>query len=280
MERQVPVRSSDEIDLYLRTIYSLLRSNNEVSIRTLEEVHAGTNSSLHIHARSSSKPDISALTYSLMRLPKEVIDAKKVVLGQAASSFDDFGYGNVEKWQHVSAPARRRRCFWDGEETLACFIASRSDIDDVLPVLTALQMEWNKLHFLLQSAPQDLIDNAIPTQVKSFSELSTHLNIEIDELARLHSIWDDDFTNVLYKIKGSPLDYKVRLLSGSLNDYRKATVIWWDNIQNKVPEIVNRPIYFVSSNTHSLTNLLSGYALTKRDIILDYIARNEPRLMN
>ncbi len=77
MERQVPVRSSDEIDLYLRTIYSLLRSNNEVSIRTLEEVHAGTNSSLHIHARSSSKPDISALTYSLMRLPKEVIDAKK-----------------------------------------------------------------------------------------------------------------------------------------------------------------------------------------------------------
>ncbi|HQN68754.1 MAG TPA: hypothetical protein PLW19_02810, partial [Anaerolineaceae bacterium] len=252
MERQVPVRSSDEIDLYLRTIYSLLRSNNEVSIRTLEEVHAGTNSSLHIHARSSSKPDISALTYSLMRLPKEVIDAKKVVLGQAASSFDDFGYGNVEKWQHVSAPARRRRCFWDGEETLACFIASRSDIDDVMPVLTALQMEWNKLHFLLQSAPQDLIDNAIPTQVKSFSELSTHLNIEIDELARLHSIWDDDFTNVLYKIKGSPLDYKVRLLSGSLNDYRKATVIWWDNIQNKVPEIVNRPIYFVSSNTHSL----------------------------
>ena len=280
MERQVPVRSSDEIDLYLRTIYSLLRSNNEVSIRTLEEVHAGTNSSLHIHARSSSKPDISALTYSLMRLPKEVIDAKKVVLGQAASSFDDFGYGNVEKWQHVSAPARRRRCFWDGEETLACFIASRSDIDDVLPVLTALQMEWNKLHFLLQSAPQDLIDNAIPTQVKSFSELSTHLNIEIDELARLHSIWDDDFTNVLYKIKGSPLDYKVRLLSGSLNDYRKATVIWWDNIQNKVPEIVNRPIYFVSSNTHSLTNLLSGYALTKRDIILDYIAHHEPRLMN
>lgn len=45
MERTVPVRSSDEIDLYLRTIYSLLRSSNEVHIRTLEEVHAGMNSS-------------------------------------------------------------------------------------------------------------------------------------------------------------------------------------------------------------------------------------------
>ena len=41
MERTVPVRSSDEIDLYLRTIYSLLRSSNEVHIRTLEEVTPG-----------------------------------------------------------------------------------------------------------------------------------------------------------------------------------------------------------------------------------------------
>jgi hypothetical protein len=51
MERTVPIRSSEEIELYLRTIYSLLRSSNEVHIRSLEEVHAGMNSSLHTHAR-------------------------------------------------------------------------------------------------------------------------------------------------------------------------------------------------------------------------------------
>jgi len=190
MERQVPIRSSEEIDLYLRTIYSLLRSNNEVSIRTLEEVHAGTNSSLHIHARSS-KPDISALIYSLMRLPTEVVNARKIVLGQAASIFEDFGYGNIEKWQHVSAQARRRRCFWDGEETLACFIASRSDIDDVIPVLTALQMEWNKLHMLIQSLPIDFLKIALPDNQEIFKQLGAHLNIDIDELNRLHSIWGD-----------------------------------------------------------------------------------------
>ncbi|NLZ26196.1 MAG: hypothetical protein GX884_01320 [Chloroflexi bacterium] len=278
MERQVPIRSSEEIDLYLRTIYSLLRSNNEVSIRTLEEVHAGTNSSLHIHARST-KPDISALIYSLMRLPAEVVNARKIVLGQAASIFEDFGYGNIEKWQHVSAQARRRRCFWDGEETLACFIASRSDIDDVIPVLTALQMEWNKLHMLIQSLPIDFLKIALPDNQEIFKQLGAHLNIDIDELNRLYSIWGDNFTEMLIKIHQQPFDFKVRLLSGSLNDYRKATVIWWDNIQDKVPEIVNRPIYFVSSNTHSLTNLLSGYTLTKRGIILDYIEQHEPRLM-
>ena len=29
---------------------------------------------------------------------------------------------------------------------MACFIASRSDIDDVIPILTAYQIEWNKIH--------------------------------------------------------------------------------------------------------------------------------------
>ena len=52
MERTVPTRASDEIDLYLRTIYSLLRSTTRVRIRTLEEVHAGMNSSLHPQAKS------------------------------------------------------------------------------------------------------------------------------------------------------------------------------------------------------------------------------------
>ena len=40
MERTVPRLATDEIELYLRTIYSLLRSTTEVQIRTLEEVHA------------------------------------------------------------------------------------------------------------------------------------------------------------------------------------------------------------------------------------------------
>jgi len=68
MERTVPKSATDEIDLYLRTIYSLLRSSTEVKIKTLEEVHAGMNSSLHLGARKLS-PDTSAFIYSILRLP-------------------------------------------------------------------------------------------------------------------------------------------------------------------------------------------------------------------
>ena len=44
MERTVPEVVSEEIELYLRTAYSLLRASTEVRLRSLEEAHAGMNS--------------------------------------------------------------------------------------------------------------------------------------------------------------------------------------------------------------------------------------------
>ena len=39
MERTVPTTSSEEISLYMRTYYSLLRTTDEVQIRSLVETH-------------------------------------------------------------------------------------------------------------------------------------------------------------------------------------------------------------------------------------------------
>ena len=170
MERTVPKTATEEIDLYLRTIYSLLRSTTEIQIRTLEEVHAGMNSLLHPMARYDEL-DTSAFIYSLLRLPACMPDVRVVILGQSSAVFEQHGFSNVESWQPVSAVARRRRCFFDGVDKLGCFIASRSDIEDVLPAMTAYQIEWNKLHRAL-STPQGqhfldpLDDNSILSEDK------------------------------------------------------------------------------------------------------------------
>ncbi|MGI6250488.1 MAG: DUF6909 family protein [Anaerolineaceae bacterium] len=66
-EITVPVSSSDEIDLYLRTIFSLLRSSTNWNIRSFEEEHAGMNSSLH--PARDNVPELSALIYNLLLLP-------------------------------------------------------------------------------------------------------------------------------------------------------------------------------------------------------------------
>ena len=277
MERTVPIRSSEEIDLYLRTIYSLLRSTNEVNIRSLEGVHASTNSSLHMNAHGD-QPDTSALIYTLLRLPSVIIQVNKVILGQSANSFTEYGYTDIESWQEVSAKARRRKCFFDGVEKLACYIASRSDIDDVVPCLTAFQIEWNKLHFLLNTIDPLLLEEALPSNPDAFRQLGDYLHISEDDLARLYTVLGDQFTKTMQIFRARRADFSIQMLSGSLNDYRRATVNWWINIEEQALQLKDRPVYFVSSNTHSLTNLLSGYALGKKDELLSYIEKNEPVL--
>lgn len=277
MERTTPIRSSEEIDLYLRTIYSLLRSTNEVYIRTLEGVHASMDSSLHMHA-IGDQPDTSALIYSLLRLPSVITKVKHVILGQSSSSFTEYGYADIESWEEVSAKARRRKCFYDGNQRLACYIASRSDIDDVVPCLTALQIEWNKLNFLLNTIDPESLEGALPANPDAFKQFGNNLHLSEDDLARLYTVLGDQFTETMKIFRAQRADFTIQLLSGSLNDYRRATVNWWANIEQEALKLTDRPIYFVSSNTHSLTNLLSGYALGKKDQLLKYIHENEPGL--
>ncbi len=270
MERTVPKSASDEIDLYLRTLYSLLRSTTEVQIRTLEEVHAGMNSSLHADARKNV-PDISAFIYSILRLPPCISQVKSIVLGQSPSVFARQGYADVENWQQVYARARRRPTFFDGKGTLAVFIASRSDIEDVVPVLTAYQIEWNKLHTLLNKTNSDLLEKIQFDNDKVQLAIAGLLGLSVEDLSRLKIIWGAESESLLTQIKKRRCNFGLRLLNGSLSEYWRATRIWWDNIEHKRPELLEKPVYFISSNTHSITNLISGYALTKREEIAKFI---------
>src|SRR3569623_379131 len=66
MDRQPPRATSDEIDLYIRTYYSLLRSSGDVRVRAFEEAHLFSRSSLHLGAEDPS-PDLAAFAYSAAR---------------------------------------------------------------------------------------------------------------------------------------------------------------------------------------------------------------------
>lgn len=270
MERTVPKTATEEIDLYLRTLYSLLRSTTEIQVKTLEEVHAGMISLLHPNARGQN-PDMSAFIYSLLRLPECITKVRVVIIGQSAEVFKQHGFANVEDWQQVSAVARRRRCFYDKKDKLACFIASRSDIEDVLPVLTAYQIEWNKIHFLLQNVPETFSLDAVIDDPEAFSKLADWLLVEVEDLRRLQIIWRDKFVENLKLILNKKSELRVNLLGGPLSEYWRATRSWWENIEDNFPQLLNRPVYFISSNTHSFANMLTGFALTKAEEIEKFL---------
>jgi len=138
-----------DVELYIRTYNTLLRSSGEISLKALVQAHYNIDSSLHPEARSPY-PDMSALIYSVLRLPASIIHCNLVLLGQSEEVFQQQGF-HVDRWEAVTASARRRKWFYDGEETLAVYVASVSDTDDIVPILVAFQIEWNKLYYLLKA---------------------------------------------------------------------------------------------------------------------------------
>jgi hypothetical protein len=276
VERTVPTTGSEEISLYMRTYYSLLRTTDEVQIRSLVETHLGMNSSLHLKARSD-EPDAAALTYCSLRLPHCIRQARLVVMGQSERVFARRGYAHVEQWQPVTAPGRRRRTFFDGHETMAAFIASVSDIDDLIPMLTAFQIEWNKMHRRLRGNPLlERLAACVDCDEQDWrdlrSDLAAALGIDLGDLERLASIWGDAFADFLLDVGRAPKHFALRLLAGSLVDYRKATRRWWGFITDVSPiDLSERPVYFVSSNVHSMVNMLSGFALRREDELVDFL---------
>ncbi len=274
MDRTVPRTGSEEIELYIRTYYSLLRSTTDVRLQSLEEVHANMGSSLHLSAHSSL-PDFSALMYSSLRLPFQIINVERVVLGQSKEGFARGGFGDIENWEPVAAAARRRRSFFDGERTLACYIASRSDIDDMVPILTAFQIEWNKLHRLLRGEQAQTFMQDPPDTEEGLAVLARGIAVDVEELRRLRQAWGDFFWPRLKAMASNPKKFEIRLLAGSLNDYRKATQIWWSDVEEALPSLIDRPVYFVSSNAHSIVNLVSGFALRNEAELLEFLERPE-----
>jgi len=275
MDRTVPKTGSEEIQLYMRTYYSLLRSSHLIQIETLVESHMAMESSLHPLARST-EPDTSALTYASLRLPDCMLDVEQVLIGQIERSFVEVGYTDVQEWQRVSAPGRRRRMHFDGKNALAVFIASRSDIDDLVPTLTAYQIEWNKLHILLQvDDVKKLLEGHRGEKLDKagYQLIAETLYINLDELKRLEVVWGERFTETLFQISQRRKQIGLRMLAGSLADYRRATAYWWSEIDAQLDEIdiENRPVYFVSSNTHCLANLLTGFAQREEHNLAEYI---------
>ncbi len=276
MDRAIPSSANEEIELYQRTYYSLLRSSGVIQIKSLVETHAQMDSSLHIHAREEF-PDMAAFVYCTLRLPDCIQNVRLVLLGQSDEVFSKEGFGDVLRWEEVSAAGRRRKLYFDGKETLAAFIASASDIDDLIPILTAYEIEWNKLNGLIQQT--GAIDRLLTYSARgtplTFAErdgLARDLRLSLADLTTLENIWGDRLIPNLMAIGEKRKHLALRLLAGSLVDYHKATQRWWTNIARTAGQVIGgRPVYFVSSNPHSLVNLMSGYALQHEAELIDYI---------
>ena len=270
-----------DVELYIRTYNTLLRSSGEVSLKALVQAHYNIDSSLHPDARAPH-PDMSAFIYSVLRLPSSILHCNLVLLGQSEEVFLQQGY-SVNTWQGVTASARRRKWFYDGDETLAVYVASISDTDDIVPILVAFQIEWNKMFYLLNADPttMQLLETHMDPSSPVFAEISKvlreRLQIAPDDWQRLEVIWGDCLWENLLMIGQQRKSFNMRMLGGSHVGFVRATRAWWAPVKSLMDtqNLQDRPVYFVSSNPHSIVNLLSGLILNRGDELTKFALKGQ-----
>jgi hypothetical protein len=263
-----PSNLSDEVELYQRTYSTLLRSSGETRLRVLESSHRAMGSSLHPLA-DSDEIDLGAFIYAIRRLPDSIVRIKIVVMGQEAALFRRAGVGPLEEWEAVEAAARRRRWYDSGDEVLAVLLASESDVDDVVPTLVAFQIEWNKIHRRMLAAGWPPDEGASP------EACAVALGGAADDWARLADAWGEHFEERLQAIADESKSMRVRMLGGTQVGYQRMTRRWWSPVRADLNSrrLGDAPLYFASSNTHSLSNLVTGLAREREDELIAFVER-------
>src|SRR5215207_2552201 len=273
----------EAVDLFVRSYQTLLRSTGEVRLAGLLEPYVAMAPSLHVRVRDPL-PDAAALTYVGLRLPPCMPDVRLILLGASLDNMAARGFRNVASWMPQTAPARRRRQFFNGEDQLAVLVSSPSDVDDLIPALVAYELEWNKLHELFgrDSAVRRLVERAaeVGPGADDDRRLATSLGLSANELERLSIVWQGGTWRFLARVAERRKRLAVRMLGGSWNDYERAVERWFEYVaEHSPPDLSRRPIYFVSSNMHSLVNLLSGSALARQADIIDYVQGSDSDLL-
>jgi hypothetical protein len=197
----------------------------------------------------------------------------------------------MSSWTMVGAPGRRRKWLYDGGEILAAYIASASDLDDLIPTIVAYQIEWNKFHRLINAdeALKARIEQAasatepelLPT-ADEIVAIGEALLLNVTDWERLRSVWGAKLWNNLAKMAAERKRYTLRMLGGTYAGYNRAARSWWQPIQQVIRDFdaEDRPVYFISSNTHSFVNVLSGVVKRRQPQLREFIERTRhPELL-
>ena len=258
----------DAVELYQRTYSTLLRSSGETRLRVLEPSHRAMESSLHPLA-GRDELDLGAFLYAIRRLPAGIVRARRIVMGQDPAQFARSGIGPLDEWEPVEAPARRRRWYDGGGDTLAVLLASESDVDDLVPTLVAFQIEWNKINQRMRAAgwPEGDDHEPDPQTARRCSAAGSTTG------CACRDTWGEAFGPQLREIGDPAESLRIRMLGGTHVGYARLTRRWWAPVRDRLAaqQLQDRPVYFVSSNTHSLSNLVTGIARRREDELLAYL---------
>ena len=150
-------------------------------------------------------------------------------------------------------------------------LASASDVDDLVPTLVAFQIEWNKIR--VRHAGRRLAVRRTTRPTSRPRSAPGELGGSADDWARLRDAWGERFGERMRLIGERRLSLRVRMLGGTHTGYARLTRRWWAPVSAELDGegLTERPLYFVSSNSHSLVNIVTGIAREREPELVAFV---------
>ncbi len=260
--------SEPQLQKHIALYRFLIESNKPFPVSQLYQTYIEARPLLH-RQLASELIDFSAFNYSLSRLPIEVTSASHIYLLSNYNSLNSFGY-DPNNFRQVNSHSRRRLIYHQYQSNSLYFlISSESDYDDIINCLIAFTIEWNKLGKLIRSNPNSLSqDDDQP--LLGFSHHTWRL---------FKKLLGQNWLEIL-KANLEPIDPQIENILGAKDDFQQSANDWWLSTSRSalVLDFDKSPLYFVSSNTHSLVNLIGGHVNTIQNQIFSHIDSRYPHL--
>lgn len=231
--------------------------------------------SLYPHARTPERIDVQALRYVLQRLPDRIWSVGEITVARQISPM------LARDFSPVATAARRRLTYRTGPDSLVtAFRGGMSDLLDFVSALTCYQMETDKIRAMAGSRAGKPADNTgTPTVWERLDSrvdgdernslihaLSVQFRSGYDELKELDEMLEGRLPEfVLSSARSSGRALKVIFTDrfGLVGSYNQRAKEWASLVAEAVRE--RSGVHLVSSNRHSLLNLMSPWVSKLRE---------------
>ena len=112
-----------------------------------------------------------------------------------------------------------------------------------------------------------------PDHKPTLEECADEFGGTAEDWARLREAWGERFMPRLQLISERRMNMRVRMLGGTQVGYSRMTRHWWQPVHESLAQqdLADRPLYFASSNTHSLVNIATGVAREREEALVQFV---------
>lgn len=241
--------------------------------------------SLYRHAADPERIDVQALRYVLQRLPERIWTVRDFTVARSISPMTSRDFAPV------ATAARRRPTFRTGPDSLVTsFRGGMSDLLDFISAMTCYQIETDKMRakaaachgseetaFRGPSLWERLAEPGTGDARNSIlHSLSVEFRCGYDEIRELDDIMGGglpEFVSSVIRTDSRALKVTFTDRFGLVENYNRKAKLWAAAVADAVSDA--RLVHLVSSNRHSMANLLSPWvaARTRDGIDLDRVRK-------